>query len=51
MLLKRKSVQFRLTRVTQKWFVYVTAVVRRDHKQRIEMYQSEIDNSKGIFLL
>ena len=51
MLLKRKSVQFRLTCVTQKWFVYVIAVVRRDHKQRIEMYQSEIDNSKGIFLL
>ena len=24
------------------------AVVRRDHKQRIEMHQSEIDNLKGM---
>jgi len=49
MLIKGRSFQFRLTCVVQKWFVYVIAVVRRDHKQRIEMHQSEIDNLKGMF--
>ena len=50
MLIKGKSFQFRLTSVVQKWFVCVIAVVRRDHKQGIEMHQSEIDNLKGMFL-
>ena len=49
MLIKGKSVQLRLMRVAQKWFVYVIAVARRDHKQGIEMHQSEIDNLKGMF--
>ena len=47
---KGKSVQFRSMCAAQKWFVlYVIAVVRRYHKQRIEMHQSEIDNLKGVF--